>query len=225
MDNRQHRTLYTFQRVLAYVERHPIRPEPPLLTKMKQSLTTSIARVRDLGTEQVIARSALRGADVRHLRQHMRRDVLMPLVRIAKPLLKFAPGTGHVLRVPHARADTANVASHALDVAKALTPHARLLTSAGYSKDFIAQLTQEARRLAALSTNADKSRQRLSRATAAMRREITKAMGTVTVMEGILMAHAGRRDRGWAAEWRQARRVQARQGRPPKRVRRPPAAG
>ena len=174
---------------------------------------------------RLIATSALSGADVRKMRQHMRRNVLMPLVRIAKPLLKFAPGTEHVLRVPHARADTATVAAHALDVAKALAPHAKLLTSAGYSKDFIAELTEDARRLAALSTNADKSRQRLSRATAAMRREITKAMGTVTVIEGILMAHAGPRDRRWATEWRQARRVQARQGRPPKRGKRQPPSG
>jgi hypothetical protein len=43
-----------------------------------------------------------------------------------KPLLKFAPGTQHVLRVPHARANTETVATHALDLAKALTPHARL---------------------------------------------------------------------------------------------------
>jgi hypothetical protein len=221
MDNRQTRTVHTFERILLYLERHPIAPEPPLLTKMKQSLTTSVARLRELHAQQHQANIGLSGAEVRMMRQRMRRELLMPLVRIAKPLLRFAPGTGHVLRVPHARADTATIATHALDMAKALTPHTRLLTSAGYSKDFIAELTKEARRLAALTTAADKTRQRRSRATAAIRREIKKAMGTVTVIEGILMTRTPSNDRAGHGEWRLARRVQGRAGRPPNRGQRP----
>ncbi len=221
MDNRQQRTIETFERILLYLERHPIEPEPPLLTRMKQSLTTSVARLHELRLQQHQANLGLSGETVQIMRQHMRRDLLMPLVRIAKPLLKFAPGTGHVLRVPHARADTATIATHALDMAKALTPHAKLLTSAGYPKDFISELTKEARRLAALTTAADKTRQRRSRATAAIRQEIKKAMGTVSVIEGILMPRLSPRDRVGPGEWRQARRVQGRAGRPPKRGQRP----
>jgi hypothetical protein len=217
MDNRQKRTVETLQRILLYLERHPIEPEPPLLTKMKQSLTTSIERLQELHVRQHEANIGLSGTDVRMMRQRMRRQLLMPLVRIAKPLLKFAPGTGHVLRVPHARADTATIATHALDMAKALKPHARLLTSAGYSKDFIADFTKEAQRLAALTTAADKTRQRRSRATAAIRQEIKKAMGTVSVIEGILMTRMSPSDRTTTGEWRLARRVQGRAGRPPKR--------
>ena len=221
MDNRQQRTLQTFHRILVYLEQHPIEPEPPLLTRMKQSLTTSVARLHQLHVQQHAANIGLSGADVRRMRQRMRRERLMPLVRIAKPLLKFAPGTGHVLRVPHGRADTATIAMHALDMAKALTPHAKLLTSAGYSKDFVSEFTKEARQLAALATAADKTRQRRSRATAAIRQEIKKAMGTVTVIEGILMTRMSPSDRAGQGEWRLARRVQRRAGRPPKRGQRP----
>jgi len=217
MDSRQTRTVQTFERILVYLERHPIDPEPPLLTRMKQSLTTSVSRLRELHAQQHQANIGLSGADVRLMRQRMRRERLMPLVRIAKPLLKFAPGTGRVLRVPHARADTATIATHALDMAKALTPHARLLTSAGYPKDFISEFVKEARQLAALATAADKTRQRRSRATAAIRQEIKRAMGTVTVIEGILMTRMSPSDRVRQGEWRQARRVQGRAGRPPKR--------
>jgi hypothetical protein len=221
MDNRQVRTLQTFERVLVYLEQHPVQPEPPLLARMKQSLTTSIARLYELHTQQTAATRGVGSPNVRQMRQHMRRDVLMPLVRIARPLLRFAPGTDHVLRVPHARADTATIATHALDMAKALAPHAKLLTSAGYSKDFLAQFTKEARRLATVTSEADKARQRRSRATLAIRRELEKAMGTVSVIEGILMAHVGPGDRQVMELWRGARRVQARAGRPRKRGKRP----
>ncbi len=113
---------------------------------------------------------------------------------------------------------------HALNMAKALTPHAKLLTSAGYSKDFIEELTTEAQGLAAMTTRADRARQRRSRATAAIRQELKKAMGTLSVIEGILMARAAPSDPVTMELWRGARRVQARMGRPPERRKRPTAS-
>ena len=220
MDSRQQRTTQALGRILVYLEHHRIEPEPPLLAKMTQSLRSSVERLGTLRQQQVMAASRVDRRVVRGMRRHMRRDLLMPLVRIAKPLLRFAPGSEHVLRVPHARADIATIAGHALDMAKALAPHARLLTSAGYPKDFLAQLTREARELAAVSAQADKARQRRSRATAAIRQELRKAMGTVSVIEGILMARGTLGDRAAMDLWRGARRVPARQGRPPKRGRR-----
>lgn len=221
MDNRQHRTLQTFQRILIHLKQHPLTPEPPLLAKMKQSLTASMVRMQELAQQQRSAADGVSGVDIRRMRQHMRRQVLMPLVRIAKPLLKFAPGTEHVLRVPHARTDTATIAMHALNVAKALTPHAKLLTSAGYSKNFIMEFKKEAQQLASVSTDTVKARQRRSRATAAIGQELKKAMGTVSVIEGILLAHVPPSDRAALELWRGARRVPARVGRPLERGKRP----
>ena len=43
-------------------------------------------------------------------------------------------------------------------------------------------------------------------------------MGTVSVIEGILMAHGQLKGRTSTGEWRFARCVQARMGRPPKRT-------
>ncbi|MFN2566953.1 MAG: hypothetical protein ABR499_18300 [Gemmatimonadaceae bacterium] len=85
----------------------------------------------------------------------------------------------------------------------------------------IAQLTQEARQLAAVTREADKARQRRSRATAAIRQELKKAMGTVTVIEGILMARVAPGNRQAMQLWRVMRRVPARAGRPPNRGQRP----
>jgi hypothetical protein len=141
-------------------------------------------------------------------------------VRIAKPLLKFAPGAAAVLRVPHARADTATVATHALELAKALAPYAELLTSAGYSADFFAEFTREAEALATVNARAEEARHCRSRATAAIRQELKEAMGLVTVIEGIVMAHVGADDRVAMDLWRGMRRVPARAGRPRERGKR-----
>jgi hypothetical protein len=66
-----------------------------------------------------------------------------------------------------------------------------------------------------LATGADKGPRRRSRATAAIRQEIKKAMQTVTVIEGILMTPIPMSDLAVAEEWRLTRREQGRAGRPP----------
>lgn len=222
MENRQQRTLQALQRALVHLEQHPIEPEPPLLSRMKDSLTTSIDRLMALSAEQHTATRQIRGRPVLHMRQRMRREVLMPLVRIAKPLLVFAPGTEQALRVPHARADAATVARSALDMAKALEPHAELLASAGYPENYPALLAREAEELAASAARSSEARERRSRATAAIRRELKQAMGTLTVIEGILMTRP--EHKGFEQAWRTMRRVHGRTGRPPRRGRRPPAS-
>ncbi len=221
MENRQQRTIQMFERVLEYLKRDPVEPEPPLLASMKDSLRTTIARLYELQREQHSATIGTEERAVTNLRQRMRRQTLMPLVRIAKPLLAFAPGTEQVLRVPHARADTATVAACALEVAKVLEPHADFLASAGFGDEFIAELTARAEYLAAASARADEARQRRARATLAIREQIAEGMRTVTVIEGIVMAHGPRRKLSF---WREMRRVQARLGRPRERGKRPSAS-
>ena len=61
MDNRQRRTVQTFERILLHLERHPAQPEPPLLARMKRSLATSIARLRELQREQDAATIGVSG--------------------------------------------------------------------------------------------------------------------------------------------------------------------
>jgi hypothetical protein len=109
-------------------------------------------------------------------------------------------------------------------MAKVLAPHAELLASAGLGEDVIADLTADGEYLAAASARLDDARQRRSRATAAIRQEIEKAMQMVTVIEGILMARPEQDHRAAMAEWRGARRVYERLGRPPERRTRPPAS-
>ncbi len=221
MDNRQQRTLDSLAKVLDFLDTHGLKPTPPLLTAMRTSLDTSMKRIQDLHVQQL--KSERRGSGVTNLtwlRTSMRRERMMPLVRIAKPLLKFAPGTEAALRVPHARADALTVANAALKLADALKPHTKLLVSAGYTKDFLREFRHEARVLALAAKASDQARQRRARATASIATEFKKAMGTVTVIEGILMPHFAR-DRALERIWRNRRRVSARIGRPRARGVRP----
>jgi len=215
MDNRQQRTLRAFENVLIYCEQHPVNPEPPLLAGMRKSLRASIARIERLGSDQWDATRAMNGGVPLRVRL-LRRDKMMPLVRIAKPLLAFAPGVERALRVPHARSDALTVATAALKMADAIAPHTKLLASAGYSKDFVRDFRAEARALALVARNADKARANRSKATQAIAAEIKKAMQTVMVLEGLVMLHIGS-NKSSVGLWKNRRRVSARIGRPKQR--------
>lgn len=139
-----------FREVLSYLVHTPIDPPPALLTRMQQTLRESMDRIQDIHICQIHGYKS--HDSPRHTKRmcvDMRRLRIMPQVRIAKPLLKFAPGTEAVLRVPHARSDPLTLAVHAEKLAKVLAPHAKLLASAGYSKQFIAEFRAEAKALAA----------------------------------------------------------------------------
>lgn len=215
MDNRQQRTLVSFENILIFLDQHPIRPEPPLLAGMRKSLRASIDRMSAYNTTQQNADRAKNQA-VETRRRTLRRERMMPLVRIAKPLLRFAPGAERALSVPHARASAKAVADAALRMADALKPHARLLKTAGVSSAFLTEMRHEARSLALSAKQAEGARRTGSRATAALASEIRKAMQTVTVIEGLVMLHFAKQP-GMVSLWRERRRVSRRLGRPRQR--------
>jgi hypothetical protein len=212
MDNRQTRTVLAFSNALSFFNSYPVKPEPRLLTGMCSSLRGSIERLQELQSEQMAARLAMNGS-VEVRRRKLRREQMIPLVRIAKPLLKFAPGAESALRVPHARADAQTVAAAALRMADALTPHAKLLAAAGYSKEYLRDLRKEARALALTARTTEHARKRRSEVTATITDEFKKGMKTLMVIEGIVF-------REFAASpaiqrfWRNRRKVSARMGRP-----------
>lgn len=212
MDKRQERTLQSFHNVIVFLNQHPIKPEPPLLAGMRRKLDSSIQRIMALNADQSGAKFAASGR-VDQRRRKLRRESMMPLVRIAKPLLAYAPGVEAALRVPHARADARTVADAALRMADALAPHARILKSAGYSKTFLADFRHEARELALAAKTAEKGRQKRSLATAQLGAEFRKSMQAVTIIEGLVMLHHVK-DPAVIRLWRSRRRVSARMGRP-----------
>lgn len=199
---------------------HPkLGPEPPLLKRMHARLERSVTTIQDLSQEQLQGTHAPRNLAqrVRQMRHTLRRKRMMPLAKVARPLLKFSPAKEAALRVPHARTDSATLAASALAMAKALAPHTKLFVSAGYPKDVISSLRAEAEALARAAKESETSRQLLSRATLELRRAFKTANETVTVIEGILMPRFFN-DTVLEHSWRQARRVGARVGRPTRRV-------
>ena len=218
MELREYRTVATFQRVLHFLDRHPVKPEPPLLSRMRDALTASMTRIEDLQQDQSKFTARIPVSELHKMRNDLRKRRMMPLVRIARPLLSFAPGAEKWMRVPHARTDTLTLANHAQQMCKLLAPHSKLLVDAGYSKTFVKEFRQEADTLAKAANNFEKARERRSAATVALKREFKKAMNTVTVIEGLMMTHYDpnlRRNK----EWRRTRRIQSRIGRPPERFR------
>ena len=224
MDNRQKRTLESFGRALDFFNGFPIVPEPPLLTGMKKSLSASIARIKEASQVQ---HNTMRfeGGHVEWHQQKLRRGTMIPLVRTVKPLLSFAPGAEAVLRVPHARANARTVTDAAIRIADLLDKHVKLLSAAGYSREFLRQLRQEAKDLALAANKTQAARLRCAQATATIAAELRKGMRTLTVMEGLVMHHHGSNDLA-VSIWRNRRRVTKRIGRPKTRTRansRPPA--
>ena len=219
MENRQLRTLAMFERVSLFLRQHVAELASPLAESHAQALEDVIAQVNALHGKQETAMLGYSGAAVRWKRDQMRRTRLKPLVRIAKPLFRFAPGVEHLLRVPHASASSATIASHALALAEALRPHVDLLASAAYSRTFLDQLTQEAHALAAADTSPAGARERRSTHTAGIRRELARGMETIDVLEGVILRHIA--EHGPVAgflsvqSWREMRRVHGRVGRPP----------
>ena len=217
MDNRQRRMLEALMRTHTASELPDVGPQPPLFNRMRTQIGQSITRISDYQQTQMAAASTLTGeASLDHLRNRIRRERMMPLVKVAKPLLRFAPGTAAALRIPHARASSTDVASAAIRLFDALKPHHKLLASAGYPKDFILEMRKEADVIALAVKRSDKARQKRAHATASLAAEFKKANGAVTVLEGILAARLAK-DGVFRARWYAARRVKARTGRPKKR--------
>jgi hypothetical protein len=216
MQNRQERTIVSFDKIEAYLDfeqRHT--PEPPLLKEQRAKLATSRQRLRELQSIQIGASDRARGK-ARRMAQDLRRRHMMPLVRIAKPLFKFAPDAERVFKVPHARASASAIATRGLEMAKLIEPHAALLESAGYPDGFLAQFTKEARALADAAKTTELGRAERSQVTRDIAAELKSAMETVTVIEGLVMLHHGNSAQA-RKFWKERRKVGARIGRPPKK--------
>lgn len=209
MQERQGQTVGVFRNVLLYWGRHPITPEPPLLAGKRRQLEETVARITACGRVQVTF-PVTDNAKVETRRKQLREKRMLPLKNIALGQLEFAPGAEAALRVPHARASAQVVAAAALRMADALMPHARLLRSAGLSKDFLREMRHEARGLALTIKQSAEGRRRLREATATIASELKKGLGILSVMEGLVMLHAPRDKE----EWQFARRIPKKVGRP-----------
>jgi len=183
MDNRQIRTMQTFDHVLLFLKEHPVKPEPPLLGRMRESLTECARRLREMHHRQGTAHGRISGSAKDHKadRNKLRKE-MMALVRIARPLLKFAPDVELVMRVPHARSDAETVAKAAVEMANVLAPHNALLVDAGYERAYLEDLRARAMVLVDAAGDSVRAREERGRLTADIADELKEGMRALTVL-------------------------------------------
>lgn len=215
MDQRQLRTVETFERVLLYLDHEKVEPVPPLLTEKRDQLAESIVRLRELSHRhrpQPRARS-------RDLSQRLRRERMLPLARLMRRMLAYAPGVEKVLRVPHARADAMTIATAAIEMAKFLEPHRELLVSAGMAANSVEQLRQDAELLGASLQGGDAARDERSRVTREIAKEMKSAMATLGIIDALVL-NQFTGSPVMQKHWKARRKVGKRMGRPPQKRKR-----
>src|ERR1051325_11262298 len=190
MNNRQQRTLAMFNRILLELDRALLTTRPPLMQQMRTRLEETITRIGQLQHAQNMARHAVQSKYISGLKTKVRRKQMMPLVKVARPLLRFAPGESALWSVPHARASAKTVGRHGVALAKALKPHAKLLASAGYDKQFMADFERDSKALMQGEQSKDKGRANRSRATRDLVTEFKNGIEAIGILEGMMMDHA-----------------------------------
>ncbi len=183
-------------------------------------LEAVVARCEALREEQAAARRLLRldTHDIRPLRSALRERHMIPIGRAGKRLMKFAPGAERAFTVPKKRATMAALLEAAESMLKYVQRHARLFISSGFEKDFVARLRLAIEALRERTSRAGKGRQRGTRATTGLKRELSKGSDIVTILDALLGAKL-HGDGVLATLWRQASRMEKRLGRPKQRRR------
>lgn len=182
-------------------------------------------RIEDVSLEQGTARTQLPtdGNEIRALRLELREGHMLPLSRLAKTVLKYAPNVERALKVPHARANTEVLLATEKHLRRALKPHAKLLIKVGgLEKDFLARMSAAARRLQLRSQQTDSAMRRRSKATRELRQALSQAALQVALIDGLVRPLI-RDDASLETVWRLSKRIPPRRGRP-KKKRQPPQA-
>lgn len=96
--------------------------------------------------------------------------------------------------------------------------HARLFISSGFEKDFVARLRLAIEALRERTSGAGEGRPRGTRATAGLRRELSKGNDSIAILDALL-GEKLQGDTVLATLWRQASRMEKRLGRPKQRHR------
>lgn len=220
MNERQRETIERFRNAFGFFAGNPIPHAPPLVSDMCGQLRKSLARIEQADRVQNHHPVAGRGR-VPERRDSLRRTKLIPLRRIALPLMKNIPGARAALSVPATHASAATVAAAAVRMVDYLLPKSGLLRSAGVTKDFLRDLKAEARALALSTRERETWLARRSEATRIIRAEITKGLGAISTLDGLVALHAPEQLDGF----RGVSGIHARVGRPRKVKRRRPREG
>lgn len=193
---------------------------PPMFARFLEKLEVSIQLLHRLIQEQysVQPKFAEEGKQTARLRKRLRREYMIPLARIGKKLLRFAPMVERTLKVPHAKVSHRALVTSAKAMLKAVQPHKGILISAGFPKTFFTEFRDLTRELERVTTTNSARREKFVRVSRALREELASASETLGILDGLVLGLADR-DRGFAQTWKSLMRTPKPLGRPPAKAR------
>jgi hypothetical protein len=216
MKERERRELATIGPSVRFLEEYG--PWDGALTRQAEKLAADLQRLNTLMVTQESADIMLAsdGIEIRELCTGLREGHMLGIVRLGKEVFKWAPGAGKHLKVPHARKKATTLVYAAERLAKWLRPHRRVFRAEGLAGDFLGEFKRAIRVLKARVRRNDTMMAKRKAATAAIKRELPAARRRVAVVDALLLPFLRKNPR-LAVEWRLAKRVPKRQGRPSKR--------
>lgn len=196
---------------------------PPMYEHYVARLQSSVERLQELKFQLylVTPQHAAEGEKTERLRQRLRREYMIPLMRTGKPLLSFAPGVEKALKVPHARASHRELVTAAEVMLKAVQPHRKFLISEGFPTTFLAEFRDLAKELKRIATTSSQRQAKFARLTSELRAELSKGNETLRILDGFVLGRADRNPE-FARAWKDVLRTPKRMGRPPAKNKRRP---
>lgn len=215
MNASQQRVLFSFRRVIAFVDARPnltTTPEFPAIATHIAGLKDLVERASTTAADQhTFANSAKRAAtDQPALRGTLLDHHLRTIVKVARGLDGTVPGIG-VLRTPRSNSRDAALIDEASGFADHAAVYAPVLIEHGLSEDFVARLRSAIAALRTSITIRGVARNKLRRATRSIEEDLASGRRIVMMLDGLISHHLVG-DAPQRTEWKAAKRIELRPG-------------
>ena len=194
---------------------------PPACKPFIVTLQTCVGRLEKLHFEQYTLTPSRvgEGTQTENLRKRLRREYMIPLARVGKQILKFAPHVERTLKVPHAHSSHRELVTTAEVMLKTVRPHQKLFFAENFSKTFFTEFRDLTRELRRIATTSSERQRKFAEVTRAVQAEIAIGNEALGAIDGLLLGRADR-DPTFARTWKMALRTPKPLGRPPANKRR-----
>ena len=189
-------------------------PQPPAnYAVQKATLDDVIAKLGSHSGDQSGGQKESRADAQRQRvsRRSLREDHLAPIAKIARALLKDAPGIERALKMPNPQIATLRLVGEATGMRTSVTPYAQVFIDNGRPADFLAQLDAAIEGLRGTVMGKARNVGRHVGAKAGMGQELARGRRAVDLLDAMVTS-AFKGDADLLAKWRVAKRVQATPG-------------
>lgn len=214
MEMRQKQAYEAYQRVQDFVNRHPV-DGPAGYAGAKRLLDEVVTGLSRHTTNQASGGREGRAETVRQkvLTHRLRNLHLRPVAKIARAVLREAPGIHVALRIPPRQLPVMRLIAEATAVRKSVTPYEAVFVDIGRPADFLAQLDTAIETLRGSLVGRARNVGTRAGARLGITQEVRRGRDAVEMLDAIITTRFAN-DLQVLAEWRSARRVQAIPGSP-----------